>query len=62
MAKPVSRIKKELELSGRDPGPGVTFWAEDESLSRLSAQITGPEESPFEGGLYSLSINIPQRC
>mmetsp|Transcript_28379 Transcript_28379/g.44127 ORF Transcript_28379/g.44127 Transcript_28379/m.44127 type:complete len:206 (-) Transcript_28379:81-698(-) len=30
-------------------------------MSNLRAQISGPEDSPFEHGVFVLTINIPQR-
>ena len=45
-----------------DPGPGISAWAvNDENMMHLQAQIQGPQGSPYQGGLYSLTIDIPDR-
>jgi ubiquitin-conjugating enzyme E2 T len=62
MAARLSRIKKELEMLATDPGPGISAWPVDDSnMMRLEAQIQGPQESPYQEGLYTLSLDIPDR-
>ena len=53
------RLEKEIQMLSHDPGPGISVWRE--STSELRAQMTGPEDSPYEGGLFSLVLNIPDR-
>jgi ubiquitin-conjugating enzyme E2 T len=58
----VGRVRKEIEMLAREPGPGVSAWAAEEgSVTQLAGQITGPEESPYDGGVFSVSITVPQR-
>lgn len=58
----IGRLKKELEMLEKDPGPGVSAWLDSEgSLHQLTGLIVGPEESPYEGGMFYITINIPQR-
>lgn len=57
-----SRLKKEIAMLTSDPGPGVSAWPSDpDNLHVISAQITGPDNSPYSGGVFSLSVEIPDR-
>ena len=61
-ARRASRLKKELERLRRDPPHGVTCWPKDESrIDHLQAQLLGAEGTPYEGGVFSLDIRIPER-
>lgn len=40
---------------------GVCGWAKADRLNELEAQIQGPEGSPYEKGIFKLSISIPDR-
>jgi len=59
-----------MSLLAKDPPPGVAAFAPNPSdMTKLRAQITGPEGSPFEGGIFLLTIHItgrypfePPRC
>ena len=55
------RLQKELEMLTNSPSPGVSAWVEGDDLTRLGAMIIGPDDSPYEKGCFSLSIEIPQR-
>jgi len=57
-----SRIKKELQMNEKSPTPGISFWfADDNSVNEIKANITGPSSSPYEGGIFKLNIVIPER-
>lgn len=57
----ISRINKELEMLQKDPGPGIAAWCINDDKMKLQAQIQGPQESPYEAGVFTLSISIPDR-
>ena len=65
-----ARLMREMSLLQKDPPPGVAAYAPDPSdMTSIRAQITGPEGSPFEGGIFLLTVNItgrypfePPRC
>jgi ubiquitin-protein ligase len=49
-------------MLSRDPGPGISVWAaKEDSTAELCGLIVGPEESPYEKGLFELTISIPPR-
>ena len=57
-----NRLTRELQQLSTSPPPGVAAYVVDEAdLSVLQAEITGPEGSPFENGVFLLSITIPAR-
>jgi len=57
-----NRLTRELQQLSTAPPPGVAAYPVDESnISIIAAEITGPEDSPFEGGLFRLTIQIPAR-
>ena len=60
-AQRASRLKKELERLRKDPPHGVTCWSKEDRVDSLQAQLLGAEGTPYEGGIFSLDIRIPDR-
>ncbi|CAN9516063.1 unnamed protein product [Ophioblennius macclurei] len=56
-----SRLKRELQMLSTEPPPGITCWQTEEQIDDLRAQIVGGSGTPYEGGLFSLEIKIPER-
>ncbi|XP_041860469.1 ubiquitin-conjugating enzyme E2 T [Melanotaenia boesemani] len=56
-----SRLKRELQMLSTEPPPGITCWQTEERIDELRAQIVGGTGTPYEGGLFSLEVNIPER-
>lgn len=57
-----NRLTRELRQLSTAPPPGVAAYVVDDSdLSKLQAEISGPEQSPFEDGVFLLSVQIPTR-
>ena len=56
-----SRLKKELDRLRRDPPHGVTCWPKNDRADCLQAQLLGAQGTPYEGGVFSLDIKIPDR-
>nr|ACM08388.1 Ubiquitin-conjugating enzyme E2 T [Salmo salar] len=56
-----SRLKRELQLLSMEPSPGITCWQTEGKMDELRAQIVGGAETPFEGGVFSLEIVVPDR-
>ena len=60
-AQRASRLKKELERLRKDPPHGVTCWPKGDRADCLQAQLLGAQGTPYEGGIFSLDIKIPER-
>ncbi|KAL3800740.1 hypothetical protein ACHAW5_009310 [Stephanodiscus triporus] len=57
-----ARLMREMSLLSKDPPPGVAAYAPEPSdMTKIRAQITGPEDSPFEGGIFLLSVHVTAR-
>jgi len=55
------RIKKELQRLKSDPLPNITAdLVNKNNLAKWKATIIGPEESPYEGGVFKLDITFPE--
>uniref|UniRef100_A0A8C5P7I6 Ubiquitin-conjugating enzyme E2 T n=1 Tax=Leptobrachium leishanense TaxID=445787 RepID=A0A8C5P7I6_9ANUR len=55
------RFKRELQLLTAEPPPGITCWQHEDKTDDLRAQIVGGSGSPYEGGIFTLEIIIPER-
>lgn len=56
----VKRIAKELEECRQDTNSGVTLKLQNENdLTKLTGFFTGPPDTPYEGGVFQVDINIP---
>lgn len=56
----IPRLKRELQMLSLEPPPGITCW-QTEDVNVLRAQIVGGSETPYDGGVFSLEIKIPER-
>ena len=56
----MKRIKKELEQFNQYPPCGWTAGpVNDSDLFKWHAKLIGPENTPYEGGVFYLSIEFP---
>ena len=61
MSQALKRITKELTEFNKEPPEGFSAGPIDDSdMFKWEASITGPEESPYEGGTFQLSIEFPK--
>lgn len=57
-----ARLKRELSLLSTDPPPGIAAYLESQdNLGVWKSQVKGPEDSPFEHGIFVVRIIIPAR-
>eukprot|EP00448_Togula_jolla_P001613 CAMPEP_0170603992 /NCGR_PEP_ID=MMETSP0224-20130122/19194_1 /TAXON_ID=285029 /ORGANISM="Togula jolla, Strain CCCM 725" /LENGTH=252 /DNA_ID=CAMNT_0010928883 /DNA_START=45 /DNA_END=803 /DNA_ORIENTATION=+ len=57
---PSRRIRKEFEKMRLEAIAGIEA-APSEDLFRWTAQIDGPEGSPYEGGVFQILLKLPSR-
>ncbi|KAG8548718.1 hypothetical protein GDO81_024461 [Engystomops pustulosus] len=56
-----SRLTRELQLLSTEPPAGVSCWQAGDRMDELRAQVVGGPGSPYEGGVFSLEIAVPER-
>lgn len=54
------RLRSELKALTTDPPEGIQAMPLDRLCCHWQASITGPQGSPYEGGLFLLYLQIPQ--
>jgi hypothetical protein len=55
-----SRVQKELVEFERDKSlSGVSIQIYDDDLTRMRGTISGPVGTPYEGGIFTVDIQLP---
>ncbi|TGZ72942.1 hypothetical protein CRM22_001785 [Opisthorchis felineus] len=53
------RITKDLRTIYSDPAPGIVVAPDEADLTKVHALITGPFDTPYEGGFFLFLIRFP---
>ncbi|KAG8898249.1 Ubiquitin-conjugating enzyme 13, partial [Tulasnella sp. 403] len=56
----LQRIVKETERLMNDPAPGISAVPHEDNLRYFDVFLTGPQGSPFEGGIFKLELFLPE--
>lgn len=59
MASLPRRIIKETQRLLQEPVPGISAVPDDSNARYFHVIVTGPDDSPFEGGLFKLELFLP---
>eukprot|EP00294_Goniomonas_avonlea_P012044 CAMPEP_0114553328 /NCGR_PEP_ID=MMETSP0114-20121206/7596_1 /TAXON_ID=31324 /ORGANISM="Goniomonas sp, Strain m" /LENGTH=197 /DNA_ID=CAMNT_0001738257 /DNA_START=30 /DNA_END=623 /DNA_ORIENTATION=+ len=60
MSFDVKRVQKELVECEQDRDTsGVQAWCLDGDLSHWNGKIKGPSDTPYEGGVFTIDIKLP---
>lgn len=56
-----NRLQQELREFRKDPDPDIGFEPDESAFESTTyhAHVTGPRETPYEGGCFQLRIEIP---
>ncbi|KAJ9581946.1 hypothetical protein L9F63_003699 [Diploptera punctata] len=55
------RLKRELENIIKNPPPGISCVTKEDSADVLDASIIGMKDTPYEGGVFKVEIQIPEK-
>ncbi|CAH1277251.1 UBE2N, partial [Branchiostoma lanceolatum] len=60
MASLPRRIIKETQRLSHEPVPGIIAVPDEQNARYFHVDVTGPSESPFEGGTFKLELFLPE--
>ncbi|XP_043260634.1 ubiquitin-conjugating enzyme E2 T-like, partial [Colletes gigas] len=56
-----SRLKRELKQLECNPTEGICCYTKTNNFASLVATIVGPGGSPYNGGIFELEIDVPEK-
>ena len=58
----LARLRKELQdIEADKETSGVYARVRGDDMTKLEGTLKGPEDSPYEGGIFVVDIQIPQQ-
>lgn len=60
-ASKLARIRRELESITTDPPCNISAQVAGNDLTQWTAELIGPDDSPYAGGHFKLFIRFPER-
>mmetsp|Transcript_57053 Transcript_57053/g.65063 ORF Transcript_57053/g.65063 Transcript_57053/m.65063 type:complete len:217 (+) Transcript_57053:134-784(+) len=57
--KVVHQIARQLNMVAANPPKGVHFVINPDDFLDINAEVSGPEETPYEGGIFRCRLIIP---
>merc|ERR1712072_7700 len=60
MAALPRRISKETERLMKEPAPGISATPSEENQRYFNVIIAGPQQSPYEGGIFKLELFLTE--
>lgn len=55
----VLRIASDVQELYRDPAPGICVVQDEQDITKVHALITGPMDTPYEGGFFYFLVRFP---
>ncbi|CAH1110365.1 unnamed protein product [Psylliodes chrysocephalus] len=55
------RLSRELTKMSKSPPQGICVFSKDDNLNHLEAKIAGPQDSPYQNGVFTLEIIVPEK-
>jgi ubiquitin-conjugating enzyme (huntingtin interacting protein 2) len=56
----IGRVQKELKEIEKDKASGVTVSIRDNNLQMLVGTVYGPKDTPYDGGIFTVDIQLPE--
>nr|XP_016930736.1 ubiquitin-conjugating enzyme E2 N [Drosophila suzukii]XP_016930745.1 ubiquitin-conjugating enzyme E2 N [Drosophila suzukii] len=53
------RIMKETQRLLEDPSPGISAIPDEKNARYFHVLVSGPQDSPYEGGIFKLELFLP---
>ena len=52
--------QQETQRLLSEPAPGISAQPQEDNLRHFSVMIRGPQDSPYEGGVFELELFLPE--
>ena len=59
MAQPTPRIIKETQKLDQEKVPGIDVQPDPQNFKHFFVKITGPGNTPYEGGIFNAELLLP---